>query len=384
MKLHEYQSKDILSGFGIPVPKGGVASSPQQAGVVAQDIGGQLVVKAQVHAGGRGKAGGIKLVSSSPQAQETARFLLGKNLITHQTSQIGVPVDCVLIEEAVSDTRELYIAFTIDGSAGGVVVIASAAGGMDIEEVAETSPEKLLREPIHPFLGLQGYQSRKIAQFLNPAPKVRRPLTSLIDNLYKCFVELDCSLVEINPLVITSDDRILAIDAKITIDDDAVFRHDDLSALRDEGQEEVTELEARNAGVSYVKLDGNVGCIVNGAGLAMATMDVVSTSGAMPANFLDVGGGASEQQVAKALEIVVSDENVEKVFVNIFGGILRCDVAARGLIEGAKAIQQRNVPPMIVRMLGTNAEEGRELLSGSSLDVDLVENMNEASLKIAT
>ncbi|MEE2885119.1 MAG: ADP-forming succinate--CoA ligase subunit beta [Chloroflexota bacterium] len=384
MKLHEYQSKDILSGFGIPVPKGGVASSPQQAGVVAQDIGGQLVVKAQVHAGGRGKAGGIKLVSSSPQAQETARFLLGKNLITHQTSQSGVPVDCVLIEEAVSDTRELYIAFTIDGSAGGVVVIASAAGGMDIEEVAETSPEKLLREPIHPFLGLQGYQSRKIAQFLNPAPKVRRPLSSLIDNLYKCFVELDCSLVEINPLVITSDDRILAIDAKITIDDDAVFRHDDLSALRDEGQEEVTELEARNAGVSYVKLDGNVGCIVNGAGLAMATMDVVSTSGAMPANFLDVGGGASEQQVAKALEIVVSDENVEKVFVNIFGGILRCDVAARGLIEGAKAIQQRNVPPMIVRMLGTNAEEGRELLSASSLDVDLVENMNEASLKIAT
>ena len=383
MKLHEYQSKDVLSSFGVPVPRGGVASNPQQARVVAQDIGGQLVVKAQVHAGGRGKAGGIKLVSSSQQAGEAAKFLLGTNLVTHQTSLSGVPVERVLIEEAVSDSKELYIAFTIDGSAGGVVIIASAAGGMDIEEVAETSPELLLREPIHPLLGLQGYQSRKIAQFLNAGPKMLRPLASLIDNLYKCFVDLDCSLVEINPLVITPDNKILAIDAKITIDDDALFRHDNLSGLRDDGQEEVTELEARNAGVSYVKLDGNVGCIVNGAGLAMATMDVVSTSGAMPANFLDVGGGANEQQVAKALEIVLSDENVEKVFVNIFGGILRCDVAARGLIQGAEAIQQRNVPPMIVRMLGTNAKEGRQLLSESSLDVDLVENMNEASLKIA-
>ncbi len=383
MKLHEYQSKDILSSFGVPVPKGRVASTPQQAAIIAQDIGGQLVVKAQVHAGGRGKAGGIKLVSSSQEAQETTKFLLGKNLITHQTGQSGVPVDHVLIEEAVSNSKELYIAFTIDGSSGGVVVIASAAGGMEIEEIAETSPEKLLREPIHPFLGLQGYQSRKIAQFFNASPKVHRPIASLIENLYKCFIQLDCSLIEINPLVITQDNKILAIDAKITIDDDALFRHGDLSELRDDGQEEVTELEARNAGVSYVKLDGNVGCIVNGAGLAMATMDVVSASGAMPANFLDVGGGANEQQVAKALEIILSDENVEKVLVNIFGGILRCDIAARGLIEGAKAVQKRSVPPMIVRMLGTNAEEGRQLLSKSSLDVDLVENMNEASLKIA-
>ena len=378
MKVHEYQAKELLARYGIPVPKGGVASTPEDAGRVAGEVGGRLVVKAQVHAGGRGKAGGIKVVSSPAEAGDAARSMLGTRLVTYQTGPEGVPVGSVLVEEAVDNAKELYLGMVIDGSTGGVVAIASEAGGVEIEEVAASTPEKILRVPIDPMLGLQGYQGRKIAYGLSLESGLVRPVAALVDGLYKAFEDLDCSLVEINPLVITSDGRVLAVDAKVNLDDDALFKHGDLGELRDEEQEDPKEVEVGNAGVSYVKLDGNVGCIVNGAGLAMATMDVVSAAGARPANFLDVGGGADEEQVAKALSIILSDQSVEKVLVNIFGGILRCDVAARGLIMGSEAMPDAT-RPMVVRMLGTNAEEGRRLLSDSGLDIKLVEDLTEAA-----
>ena len=378
MKIHEYQAKELLARYGIPVPKGAVASTPEDAGRVAGEVGGRLVVKAQVHAGGRGKAGGIKAVSSPAEAEDAARSMLGTRLVTYQTGPEGVPVGSVLVEEAVDNARELYLGMVIDGSAGGVVAIASEAGGVEIEEVAASTPEKILRVPIDPMLGLQGYQGRKIAYGLNLEPGLVRPVAALVDGLYRAFEDLDCSLVEINPLVVTSDGRVLAVDAKVNLDDDALFKHRDLGELRDEAQEDPKEVEAGNAGVSYVKLDGNVGCIVNGAGLAMATMDVVGAAGARPANFLDVGGGADEEQVAKALSIILSDQSVEKVLVNIFGGILRCDVAARGLIMASEAMREQT-RPMVVRMLGTNAEEGRGLLSDSGLGIQLVDDLIEAA-----
>ncbi|MDA1349154.1 MAG: ADP-forming succinate--CoA ligase subunit beta [Chloroflexi bacterium] len=378
MKVHEYQAKELLASYGIPVPKGGVASTPAEARLAAEQVGGRLVVKAQVHAGGRGKAGGIKLVSSPDEAEEAARSLLGTRLVTYQTGPEGAPIERVLVEEAVDNARELYLGMVIDGSAGGVVAIASEAGGVDIEEVASSTPEKILRVPIDPMLGLQGYQGRKIAYSLNLEPGLVRPVVSLVDGLYKAFEALDCSLVEINPLVVTTDGRVLAVDAKVNLDDDALFKHRELADLRDEGQEDPREVEASNAGVSYVKLDGNIGCIVNGAGLAMATMDVVGAAGAMPANFLDVGGGADEAKVAKALSIILSDDSVETVLVNIFGGILRCDVAARGLVMAAEAMPDA-ARPMVVRMLGTNAEEGRRILSESGLDVRLVDDLIAAA-----
>ena len=378
MKVHEYQAKELLASYGTPVPKGGVASTPAEARLAAEQVGGRLVVKAQVHAGGRGKAGGIKLVSSPGEAEDAARSLLGTRLVTHQTGPEGAPVDRVLVEEAVDNATELYLGMVIDGSAGGVVAIASEAGGVDIEEVAASTPEKILRVPIDPMLGLQGYQGRKIAYSLGLEPRLVRPVVSLIEGLYKAFEALDCSLVEINPLVVTTDGRVLAVDAKVNLDDDALFKHRELADLRDEGQEDPREVEASNAGVSYVKLDGNIGCIVNGAGLAMATMDVVGAAGAMPANFLDVGGGADEAKVAKALSIILSDDSVETVLVNIFGGILRCDVAARGLVMAAKAMPD-SARPMVVRMLGTNAEEGCRILSESGLDVRLVDDLIAAA-----
>ena len=378
MKLHEYQAKELLAGHGIPVPQGGVASTPDEAARIAGEVGGRLVVKAQVHAGGRGKAGGIKLVSSPAEAEEAARSMLGTQLVTYQTGPEGVPVGSVLVEEAVDNASELYLGMVIDGSTGGVVAIASEAGGVEIEEVAASTPEKIVRVAIDPMLGLQGYQGRTIAYDLNLDGKLARQAASLVESLYRAFVSLDCSLVEINPLVVTTDNRLLAVDAKVNLDDDALYRHRDIAELRDEAQEDPKEVEAGNAGVSYVKLDGNVGCIVNGAGLAMATMDVVVAAGARPANFLDVGGGADEEQVAKALSIILSDDGVEKVLVNVFGGILRCDVAARGLIMASEAMPGA-ARPMVVRMLGTNAEEGKRLLSESNLDIRLVDDLNEAA-----
>lgn len=378
MKVHEYQAKQILSEAGIPVPRGGVASAPDEAAAIASDLGGNVVVKAQVHAGGRGKAGGIKLVSNPDEARSAAQDLIGANLVTHQTGPDGVPIRAVLVEEALEVDRELYISMVVDGAAQGVVAIASEAGGMDIEEVAERTPEKIVRAPIDPGLGLRPYQARKIASSMNVSSSQLRSVSSIMSNLYDMFVDRDCSLVEINPLVVTKDGRLLAADAKLDFDDDALFRHPDLRDLHDPEQEDELEAKAGEFGVSYVKLDGDVGCMVNGAGLAMATMDVTFGVGAAPANFLDVGGSADEEKVSQALKIILSDESVDKVLVNIFGGILRCDVVARGVLMAAKEAD-REMPPMVVRMLGTNADEGRRLLDESALEVIIVDDLNRAA-----
>ena len=383
MKIHEYQAKEILAKYGVPVPKGGVASTPQEAAGIASGIGGRSVVKAQVHAGGRGKAGGVRLVSSAEEAEEAAAAILGTNLVTLQTGPEGAPVQRILVEEAVDADTELYVGIVIDGGAGGAVVIASDAGGVEVEEVAAVTPEKVLRVTVDPVLGLQPYQGRKLAYGLTPKPELVRPLAGLIGDLYTAFEALDCSLAEINPLTITTDGRVVAVDAKLSFDDDALFRHPDLQELRDPAQEDPLELEARAYDISYVKLDGDVGCIVNGAGLAMATMDVIGATGANPANFLDVGGGADEEKVAQALRIILSDPSVKRVLINIFGGILRCDVAARGFLMAAEAMPHA-IRPIVVRMNGTNAEEGRTILSDSSLDVTLVNDLNEAAEAIKT
>lgn len=378
MKIHEYQAKEIFARYGIPVPKGRVAKTPQEAGEVAAELGGRVVVKAQVHAGGRGKAGGIAVVDSPDAAAEAAERMIGSTLVTFQTGPEGAPVGSVLVEEAVDVDTEMYVGMAIDGSAEGVVAIASAAGGMEIEEVAETTPEKILTVAIDPVLGLQPFQGRKLAYGLDVPPALNRPVAGMMSALYDLFVGNDCSLVEINPLGITADGRALAMDAKINIDDDALFRRRDISGMRDVAQEDPLEVEASEFDINYVKLDGDVGCIVNGAGLAMATMDVTHAAGASPANFLDIGGGADEEKVAKALDIVLSDESVERVLVNIFGGILRCDVAARGIILAAERAPDK-MRPMVVRMLGTNADEGREALANSGLDVALVDDLSGAA-----
>ena len=378
MKIHEYQSKDIFARYGIAVPKGRVATTPEEAAEIAEELGGRAVVKAQVHAGGRGKAGGIKLVDSPSEAAEAAEALIGSTLVTFQTGPEGVPIRSVLVEEVVDVETEMYVGMAIDGAAEGVVAIASAAGGMEIEEIAETAPEKIITVAIDPVLGLQPFQGRKLAYGLGVAPELNRPVAGLMASLYKLFEENDCSLVEINPLGVTPDGRVLAMDAKIDIDDDAMFRHHDLAGLRDVEQEDPLEVEASEFNISYVKLDGDVGCIVNGAGLAMATMDVTHAAGAAPANFLDIGGGADEAKVSKSLEIVLSDKSVKRVLVNIFGGILRCDVAARGFVMAAEKVPDK-MRPMVVRMLGTNADEGRQTLADSGLDVVLVDDLNQAA-----
>ena len=378
MKIHEYQSKDIFARYGIAVPKGRVATTPEEAAEVAEELGGRAVVKAQVHAGGRGKAGGIKVVDSPEEAADAAEALIGSTLVTFQTGPEGVPVGSVLVEEVVDVETEMYVGMAVDGAAEGIVAIASAAGGMEIEEVAETTPEKIITVAVDPVLGLQPFQGRKIAYGLGVAPELNRPVAGLVASLYKLFEENDCSLVEINPLGVTADGRVLAMDAKIDIDDDAMFRHRDLAGLRDVEQEDPLEVEASEFNISYVKLDGDVGCIVNGAGLAMATMDVTHAAGAAPANFLDIGGGADEAKVSKALEIVLSDESVRRVLVNIFGGILRCDEAARGFVMASEKVPEK-MRPMVVRMLGTNADEGRRTMAESGLDVVLVDDLNQAA-----
>ena len=381
MKLHEYQAKEILGKYGVPTPKSRLARTGSQAATAAFEIGGTVVVKAQVHAGGRGKGGGVKIVESPGAAEQAAEKMIGTNLVTFQTGPEGVPVNSVLIEEGIEIENELYLGMVIDGASKGVVVIASEAGGMNIEEVAETSPEKILQIPIDPVLGLQPFQGRKIAYGLNLGQEHIRSVTSLAQNLYRAFIETDASLVEINPLVITKDGKVLAADAKLDIDDDAIFRQKDIQEMRDISQEDPLEVEARSSDINYVKLEGTIGCIVNGAGLAMATMDVTSSAGASPSNFLDIGGGADEEKVAKALNLVLSDDSVKAVLVNIFGGILRCDIAARGFLLAAEQ-QPDRVRPMVVRMLGTNSDEGREILSRSSLNVTLVDTLGEAAAEI--
>ena len=378
MKVHEYQAKRILADGGVPVPRGGLAISPDEARAVAEGLGGRAVVKAQVHAGGRGKAGGIRVVSSPEEAAEAAGAMLGTRLVTFQTGPEGVPVDTVLVEEPLDIDRELYVGMVTDGAARGPVVMVSEAGGMDIEEVADTTPDRIMRIPVDPGLGLQPYQGRRIAYGLGMGPAQVRPVASMMQSLYRIFRDKDCSLVEINPLAVTSDGRVLAADAKIDFDDDALFRHSDLGDLHDPAQDDPLEAQAAEYGISYVKLDGGVGCMVNGAGLAMATMDVIVQTGAGPANFLDVGGGADEEKVARALHIILSDPGVRAVLINIFGGILRCDVVARGMLQAAEENPQMDLP-IVVRMLGTNAEEGRGILSESSLKVRLVDDLAGAA-----
>jgi succinyl-CoA synthetase beta subunit len=377
MKVHEYQAKALMAKYGIPVPKGGVAATPEEAKKVATDLGGKVVVKAQVHAGGRGKAGGVKVVGNPEEAAEFTKSILGTQLVTFQTGPEGVPVGSVLVEETMDIVKELYLAMLIDTSTRSIVVIASEAGGMDIEEVADTTPEKILRVVVDSTVGLQPFQGRQLAYGMGMAPELVRPAADLMMKLYKLFVEQDCSQAEINPLVVTGDGRVLPVDAKLTIDDDAMFRHKDLDSLRDAGQEDPLESQAHDIGVIYVRLDGDVGCLVNGAGLAMATMDVVTNVGAKPANFLDVGGGADEERIRAAVGILLSDPNVKRVLVNIFGGILRCDMLARGLV--AAYADKKSTAPLVVRMLGTNAEEGRQVLSESGLNVTIAHTFNEAA-----
>ena len=377
MKIHEYQAKELMVRFGIPVPRGGMAASPEEARQVAEELGGKVVVKAQVHAGGRGKAGGVKVVDTPDAAAEFAASILGAQLVTFQTGPEGVPVNSVLVEETMDIAQELYVAIVLDPSERRPVVIASAAGGMEIEEVAAETPEKILREVVDPIVGLQPYQGRALAYGMGTPPELVRPAADLIVKLARLMAELDCSQVEINPLVITGDGRVLPVDAKLNIDDDALFRHPDLKDLRDKGQEDPLESRAHDIGVIYVRLDGDVGCLVNGAGLAMATMDIVTAVGASPANFLDVGGGADEERIRAAVGILLSDSNVKRVLVNIFGGILRNDVLARGLVgayqdTGSKA-------PIVARMLGTNVDEGRQILLDSGLDVTIVETLKDTA-----
>ena len=377
MKLHEYQAKEIFARYGIAVPRSILANTPQEARQATEELGGQAVVKAQVHAGGRGKAGGIKVVRSPEEAEQTAQAFLGQNLVTHQTDAQGVPVNSVLIEELADIRRELYVALTIDRGFRGPVMIVSAAGGMDIEEVAATNPQDIHTEPIEPVLGLMPYQTRRLTSRLGLEPAQARPAAQALNALYRIFTENDCSLVEINPLIITGDDRVVALDAKLDVEDDSLFRHGDLRELRDRSQEDMLEAEAADQDIAYVNLEGSVGCLVNGAGLAMATLDVTNAAGAAPANFLDVGGGADDEKVASAVSIILSDPKVNRVLVNVFGGILRCDIAARGIVL---AFERRgSTLPLIVRMLGTNVDEGKEILRASSLDVTFADTLTEAA-----
>ena len=380
MKVHEYQAKQVFASYGIPVPKGGVAATPAEAKQIAKDLGDKVVIKAQAYAGGRGKAGGIKTASTPDEAEQLASQIIGMRLVTHQTSPEGVPVDKVLVEEAAPIERELYLSIIIDSAAGSPVIMASEAGGMDIEEVAAKTPEKIIKAYVDPVTGFQTFLGRRIAYSLNLEPDLIRPATQLVGNLFRAFKEKDCSLVEINPLIVTSDKRLLALDAKMNFDDNGLFRHKDFAELRDPAQEDALELEASEHNISYIKLDGDVGCMVNGAGLAMATMDIIKQMGAEPANFLDVGGGASEEMVAKAFSIMLSDPKVKAALVNIFGGILRCDIVAKGMIAASKQLDIK--VPMVVRMRGTNVQEGMQLLADSGLPVILAKDLKEAAEKV--
>ncbi|MCY4449490.1 MAG: ADP-forming succinate--CoA ligase subunit beta [Chloroflexi bacterium] len=380
MKLHEYQAKQLLAAYGVPVPENYVAASGAEAAAAAERLGGTGVVKAQVHAGGRGKAGGVKVAASPAEAAQIAESLIGSTLVTFQTGPQGVPVHQVLVEQTMDIERELYLSITTDGGRRRPVVIASAAGGMEIEEVAQTEPEKVLTEPIDPAIGFQPFQARRLAAGLGLPLAQIRPFSALVDACYRAYIEKDSGMIEINPLVLTSDGQLLALDAKMDLDDDALFRHKAEAELRDTTQDDQLEVAASEAGIAYVKLDGNVGCMVNGAGLAMATMDIVKFAGAEPANFLDVGGGAAEDKISHAILLMLSDRNVEKVLVNIFGGILRCDIAARGIVDAyGKADRQ---PQLVVRMLGTNVDEGKQILADSGLTATMVDTLEEAAAAI--
>ena len=380
MKLHEYQAKALLAKYGVPVPKGQVARTPEEAAAAAEAVGGKAVVKAQIHGGGRGRAGGIKLVNTPQEAAEAARALLGTRLVTHQTGPGGQPINEVLVEEQFDIARELYLGVVIDNSMGMPIVIASASGGMDIEEVAEQHPELIHWQGIDPTVGFQGFQARALAFATDLDGDLNRPAVALITALAKAFIECDGSLAEINPLAVTTDGRVLAVDAKFSIDDNADYRHKDLFDLQDKSQDDDLEVQAKDAGIeNYVKLDGNIGCLVNGAGLAMATMDAIQIEGGMPAKFLDIGTQNDPAAVAAALKIIGADANVKAVLVNIFGGLARTDIIAEGVVQ---AKREGMLPqPTVVRLAGTNVELGMKILDESGIDLIRADGFAEAASK---
>ena len=385
MNIHEYQAKSLLKKYGVTVPRGGVAFSPAEAVDVAKALALDLkepvwVVKAQIHAGGRGKGGGVKVVKTLDSVEAEAKRMLGMNLVTHQTGPKGQNVQRVYVEEGCDIKRELYLGLLIDRATSRVTIMASTEGGMEIEEVAAKTPEKIIKVSIDPVTGLQPYHARQIAFALGLKDKQIGKCVSFLQAMYSAFIDLDCAIVEINPLVVTGKDAIIALDCKMSFDDNALFRHVDIEEMRDEAEEDPAEVLASKSGLNYVKLDGNIGCMVNGAGLAMATMDIVKLYGGEPANFLDVGGGATKERVTTAFKIILSDKNVQGIFVNIFGGIMRCDVIAEGVIAAAKEVQLH--VPLVVRLEGTNVELGKKILAESGLPILSGDNLADGAEKI--
>jgi len=380
MDIHEYQAKALLAEFGMPIARGGIAYSPEQAAYRAKELGGEKwVVKAQIHSGARGKAGGIRVCSSEDEVMEAANAMLGRRLVTRQTGPRGKLVGRLYIEEATEIAREIYIAFVLDRASERVVCVASTSGGMDIEEIAETDPDAIVRVPIEPAVGMQDFQAREIAFALGMGAAQLAESVKALKACYRAFRDLDATMVEVNPLVVTAEGRILALDAKMAFDDNALFRRPQISELRDKSQEDPREMNAADRGLSYVGLEGNIGCIINGAGLAMATLDMIKHVGGEPANFLDIGGGASPERVAKAFNLVLSDQGVYAILVNIFAGINRCDWVAEGVIQ---AMQKFDVQvPVVVRLSGTNVEQGRKILAEADVDLITADTLAEAAQK---
>ena len=383
MKIHEYQAKELFRKFNVPVPQGEVAFTPDKAKEVASKLGGfPVVVKAQIHAGGRGKGGGVKLAKSLDEVKTLANQIIGMKLVTHQTGPQGRLVKKVLVEQGLNIVKELYLSILPDRATATNVIMASEAGGMDIEAVAEKTPEKIIKVAINPLMGIQGYHVREVAFGLNIPAAAMKEFSSLLTNLYKVFAAYDCSLVEINPLVLTADDKVIALDGKMDLDSNAMYRHKDAMEYRDLDEEDPLEVEASKYNLNYIKLDGgNVGNMVNGAGLAMATMDIIQQAGARPANFLDVGGGASAEMVENGFKIILGDPNVKGILINIFGGILRCDVLATGVVEAAKKVGIK--VPVVIRMEGTNVEQGRKILAESGLKLISAVDLKDAAKKVA-
>ena len=380
MKVHEYQAKSILAHFGVAVPRGEVTDNPAEAREIARRLGGRAVVKAQIHAGGRGKGGGVKLAKDPQEAHDLAKRILGMTLVTPQTGPAGRVVRKVLIEEALDIDRELYLSVTLDRSRGVPVLMASKAGGMDIEEVAEKDPGAIIREGISATLGMFPFQARKIAFALGLSGDSLKKGVALLQSLFRAYVETDASLAEINPLLVTKQGDVLALDAKMSFDDNALFRHPDIKEMRDLHEEDPLEVEASRYGLNYIKLDGNVGCMVNGAGLAMGTMDLVKLAGGEPANFLDVGGGANEEQVKNAFRIILSDKNVRAILINIFGGIMRCDIIAKGVVA---AVREMGLAiPVVVRLEGTNVDQGKAILRESGLKITPADGLADGARKV--
>jgi succinyl-CoA synthetase beta subunit len=380
MKIHEYQAKQTLTRYGVTTPRGEVAYSPEEARGIAERLGGTVVVKAQIHAGGRGKAGGVRMAHNPNEAERLAREMIGKKLVTIQTGPEGRVVKRVLIEEGLAVARELYLGIVIDRTSGRTVFMASSEGGVEIEVVAAEHPERILKEFIDPALGFQAFQARKLAFGLGLDAKLVTEAVRFFSALYQAFVATDASLMEINPFVVTKDGRLLALDAKMNFDDNALSRHKDIRELRDLDEEDPLEVKASNYGLNYIRLDGNVGCMVNGAGLAMSTMDIIQYAGGRPANFLDVGGGANEEQVRRGFEIILTDAHVRAVLINIFGGIMRCDIVASGVVAAAKALGIK--VPVVVRLEGTNVELGQKILKESGLNFTVAHGMKDAAEKV--